>query len=112
MEIKEECHLRGLRCFSGENRTRAIGDNLCCCGIENLAGFKENTFNINHIIHGEKPKYTENMTNKGTGKVFSSIYQDAANSKRLKNESFVGEMINIAKNKKEFLAEVFGKKGE
>lgn len=85
---------------------------MCCCGIENLEGFKENTFNINHIIHGEKPKYTENMTNKGTGKVFSSIYQDAANSKRLKNESFVGEMINIAKNKKVFLAEVFGKKGE
>lgn len=112
LDIKEECHRVGLRCFSGENRTRAIGDNLCCCGIENLAGFRENTFNINHIIHGEKPKFTENMTKKGTGKVFSSLYQDAVNSKRLKNESFVGEMINIAKNKKDFLAEVFGEKGE
>lgn len=112
LEIKKECHRLGLRCFSGENRTRALGDNLCCCGIENLEGFKENTFNLNHIINGKKPEYTENMTKKGTGRVFTALYQNTINGKRLKNESFVGEMINTAKNKKKFIADIFGKKGE
>lgn len=110
LEIKDECHRIGLRCFSGENRTRKHGDSLCCCGIENLKGFKENTFNLNHIVNGEKPKYTENMTKKGTGKVFAALYQNTINGKRLKNESFVGEMINTAKNKEDFIADIFGKR--
>ena len=110
LDIKEECHKLGLRCFSGENRTRKLGDSLCCCGIENLEGFKENTFNLNHIVNGEKPRYTENMTRKGTGKVFAALYQNTINGKRLKNESFVGEMINTAKNKEDFIADIFGKR--
>lgn len=110
IEIREECHKVGLRFFSGENRTRKLGDSLCCCGIENLEGFKENKFNLNPIVNGEKPEYTKNMAKKGTARVFSALYQDTTNGKRLKNESFVGEMINTAKNKKDFIADVFGKR--
>lgn len=110
IQIKTECHKLGLRFFSGENRTRTLGDNLCCCGIENLKGFKGNDFNLNHIINGEKPIPTEKMKQKGTARSFSSLYQNTVDGKRLKKESFVGETINIGKNKREFIAEIFGKK--
>ena len=32
--IKAECHRYGLKFYSGENRLRAMGDSMTCCGID------------------------------------------------------------------------------
>lgn len=110
LNIKRECHKNGLKLYSGENRTRTLGDSLCCCGIEKLPGFKGNSFNLNHLLNGDNVIPTENMKKVGTANVFKALEQKTANGRRLKKESFAGEMINLAVNKKEFVAEVFGKK--
>lgn len=36
--IKAECHRYGLKFYSGENRLRAMGDSMTCCGIDGLPG--------------------------------------------------------------------------
>lgn len=57
--IKEQCHKYGMRFFCAENRLRAMGDSLCCCGIEGL-GWQENTANLNHLLYdAENVKFTE-----------------------------------------------------
>lgn len=52
--LKEECHKNGLAFYSGENRLRAMGDSLTCCGIDGLEGFRPNTYNLAHILNGDK----------------------------------------------------------
>lgn len=37
-QIKKECHKIGLAFFCAENRLRAMGDDMCCCGISDLGG--------------------------------------------------------------------------
>ena len=47
--IKRACHKYGLKFYCGENRLRALSDELCCCGIEGM-GWKENKANLNHYL--------------------------------------------------------------
>lgn len=108
-EIKETAHANGLKFYSGENRTRTMGDNLCCCGIDGLNGFKGNDFNLNHLINGDMTKPTERMKEIDTAGTFRSLLQNTPNSKRIKKESFAGEMINYYKTRKQNILRVFGK---
>lgn len=52
-KIKTSCHKNGLRFFCAENRLRAMGDSLCCCGIEGM-GWQENKANLNHILYDKE----------------------------------------------------------
>lgn len=110
LEIKQEAHKYGLKFYSGENRTRNLGDSLCCCGCGNMEGFKPNEFNLNHILNGERPKPTEKMKQIGTAYPFKGLEQTTSGGHRLAKESFAGEMINYYKNKKDTVLKVLGKK--
>lgn len=52
--LREECHKNGISFYCGENRLRTMGDSLTCCGIDGLEGFVPNTYNLAHILNGDK----------------------------------------------------------
>lgn len=106
-EIKEECHKLGLAFFCAENRLRAMGDDLCCCGIAGLDGFVTNKFNYNHIFNGDVSTPTERMKEKGTAQLFSALFQNAGIAAVLRNRSFVEAMLS--KDCKRCASKVFGK---
>lgn len=97
-EIKREAHRLGLAFYCGENRLRAMGDNLTCCGVDGLAGFKPNYYNVMHFIHDETPpKPTAKMREVGTAMCFHSMIQTGVDSRRLGQSSFAAEMVGLLK---------------
>lgn len=86
--FKTLCHDNGLAFYSGENRLRAMGDSLTCCGIADLEGFVPNTWNLNHLLNGDITEPTEKMQEKGTAYAYKSIYQDTAMTRVVKKSSF------------------------
>ena len=90
--IKEECHKYGLKFYCAENRLRKMGDNMTCCGIDGLEGFKSNSFNLAHLYSGEDCKPTKCMGCSGTAKCFSSLMQSAGTSQYLKDKSLAQMM--------------------
>lgn len=110
LKLKQRAHELGLALYSGENRTRELGDSLCCCGVSDLPGFKVNEYNLNHLLHGGKPAKTSQMQKTGTAMCFQSLYQNTANFRRLRGESFESEMLNVYKTKRDYVNETFGLK--
>lgn len=109
-EMKKEAHKHGMKFYCGENRLRSMGDDLCCCGIEGLEGFRGNNYNLNNIINGHVEKPTEAMLKEGTADVFSSLYQMAGISQKLKNVSFKNMMLSEFMNRPDYYLTMFGKK--
>lgn len=87
--FKKKLHQMGMRFYSGENRLRSMGDNLCCCGIEDLDGFRPNTANLNHFLY-DKAGYvfTDRMKEKDTADVFRVIHQTTIEIRALKGRSY------------------------
>lgn len=108
-EIRNKAHKEGLKFYSGENRTRTMGDSLCCCGIDDLEGFNGNDFNLNHLLNGDRTKPTKQMMKVGTAAPFKALMQTAPQTPRLNKETFAGEMVNYYKANKKAMLEVFGK---
>ena len=108
LRIRDEAHKLGLKIFAGENRIRALGDSLSCCGADGLEGFISNKFNLNHILNGEKPEPTEGQKQIGTAECFASLYQNTLENRRVRKTSFASEMLNSYKNKKNLIDLVFG----
>lgn len=109
-ELRTEAHKYGLKFYSGENRLRNMGDNLCCCGIEDLKGFKPNKFNINHMMNRDLQESTKLMNKVGTASAFKGIYQKAGAPELLKKVSFKDMMLSEVTNKNDFYKQMFGKK--
>ena len=103
-QIKKACHKHGLAFYVGENRLRGMGDSLCCCGIENLEGFRGNSYNFNHLFNDKDGigESTPAMKIKGLGtQSFRALKQDSAYGNHLKVTSFedcMKEFGNLAKN--------------
>lgn len=74
--IKRKAHENGLAFFCAENRLRTMGDDMCCCGIAGLDGFRGNDYNLEHLINGMAPEPTPKMKERGTGNAFCGIWQD------------------------------------
>lgn len=110
IKLKERAHELGLAFFSGENRTRKLGDSLCCCGCDGLDGFKTNNVNINHIVHGDIVEPTEKMKEVGSAHCFQSLYQNTLASKRIMNESYIEETMYLLTHKTKMVEETFGVK--
>lgn len=108
MKLKAEAHRLGLKFYSGENRLRKLGDSLCCCGIDGLDDFKPNTYNLNHILNGDKPVATERQTQVGTAGCFGSLFQTTVGHNLLKQKSFKVQMLEYYKNNKDSINRVMG----
>lgn len=104
--IRTRCHENGLKFYAGENRLRAMGDSLTCCGIDGLEGFRPNVFNLNHKVNGDDTKATERMKENGTAMCFQSTTQTAAGSRFWRKHSFEYGMQYFASEKKELVKEV------
>ena len=81
--IKRQAHKYGLKFYCGENRLRALSDELCCCGIEGM-GWKENKANLNHFLFDRKNyKFTERMQQVGSAGVFGALEQSSLAGKEI-----------------------------
>lgn len=108
LDLKKEAHEVGLKIYAGENRIRKYGDSLTCCGIDGLEGFVPNTYNLNHILNGDKVMPTKNMEKEDTAMCFQSILQTGASSRGLKNKKFADEMIRQYKLHKNSIDKAMG----
>lgn len=106
--IKAEAHRNGMRFFSGENRLRAMGDDMCCCGIEGLDGFKGNDYNICMMLNGKNPEPTERMKKVGTAGCFHSLQQTAGTTEIIRQKSFYGKMQEELAGKTDYYKQIFG----
>jgi DNA repair photolyase len=98
--IKLECHRNGLAFYCGENRLRSMSDDLCCCGIDGLEGFKGNRYNLNHIkLSPETTHATDAQAAPGGASAFHSLNQTTAGSRSLAGKSFVQVMDIAAQSK-------------
>jgi len=109
IQLKEEAHKYGLKFYSGENRLRTLGDNMCCCGIDGLEGFKGNSYNLCHLINNKEYEKTDKMQEKGTGYVFCRLYQTTLGGSQFKTQSFEEAMLNEYKVKADLYKKIFGK---
>ena len=106
-KIKAEAHRCGLKFYCGENRLREMGDSLCCCGADDMEGWKSNHYNFSHIINGDKPEPTESQLKAGTAN--PSFSQTTIGSRRAKEMSFVEQMADIYNKNPKNIKEMFGK---
>lgn len=107
-KLREECHRNGLVFYAGENRLRAMGDSLTCCGVEDLDGFKPNTYNICHMVNGDMTEPTEAMTKPGSAECFKAIMQTTEGSRLCGRESFASMQKLFLQQKREYVRDVLG----
>lgn len=112
LQIRQEAHRHGLRFYAGENRLRAMGDDMCCCGIDGLPGFKGNDYNLCMILNGKTPEPTEHMKKVGTGGCFKSLRQNAGTTEKIARQSFYGLMQEELSRKPDYYRRLFGKGNE
>ncbi len=109
MKLKKKAHELGLKIYAGENRLRKFGDSLTCCGIDGLEGFKPNTYNLNHLLNGDKDvQPTEKMKEIGTSICFLTLNSNTAYLSKIKKQSFGYTMIEYYKDKKDTIDKIFG----
>jgi len=109
-QIKAEAHRCGLKFYSGENRLRYLGDDMTCCGIDGLDGFKPNLYNVCNILNGVISQPTEKMKEVGTAACFSALEQDTLGRHKLNGMSFHDYTADYIINKREYCNTVFGVK--
>ena len=106
--IKAECHRYGLKFYSGENRLRAMGDSMTCCGIDGLPGFRPNEYTLCMLMNGKNPEPTEKMKEVGTGGPFKTLNQSAGSGRKIAKQSFYGLMQEELAKKTDYHRKVFG----
>ena len=110
-QIKAEAHRCGLVFYSGENRLRNMGDDMTCCGIEGLDGFKPNTYNLCMMINGKNPQPTERMKQVGTADAFKTLNQTAGSGQKISKQSHAAIKQNELAQKADYYRKIFGKAG-
>jgi len=106
--IRAEAHRHGLKFYAGENRLRAMGDDMTCCGTDGLEGFVPNEYNLCMILNGKNPQPTKKMKEIGTGGPFKTLNQSAGSGRRIAKQSFYGLMQQELAGKAEYHKKVFG----
>lgn len=109
LKLQKRAHEVGLRIYAGENRIRKLGDHLTCCGIEELDGFKPNTYNLNHILNGDVGvKPTAAQTTSGTATCLTSLHQDTIHHRLFEDKSYAEIMMYEYKLNEQKLKNTFG----
>lgn len=108
--FKRKCHDCGIKFYAGENRLRAMGDNLTCCGVDGLDDFRPNVYNLNHIVNGDFTKPTPAQLTIGTARCFTASLQTTAGNQFCNKQSFASMMLWYLKYKRDIVMAVFGKK--
>lgn len=106
--IREKAHECGLRFYAGENRLRAMGDSMTCCGVDGLEDFKPNEYNLAHLLHGEEVKPTEAQKKPGTGGCFLALYQKTLWLNFTKEQSFAVNLKEYYETKRATVHKVLG----
>ena len=93
-QLRDEAHKNNLKFFCAENRLRKMGDDMCCCGISGLDGFRGNSANVVRFIHDRRNfKYTSHMTTcSSSSSCFKAICQNSVFSGLLPDKSFADIM--------------------
>lgn len=103
-EIKKLCHENGLRFFCCEEGLECTGDDLTCCGTENLDGFTPNRYNVSHIAYDDDPpEATEAMKQTNTYRPFKAIGQNQIFAKSVQGKSFEQLMYELGESRIEYL---------
>lgn len=108
LALRKAAHDAGLKIYAGENRLRAMGDSLTCCGTDGMPGFRANEFNLNHILNGERPKPTPQMLKPRTGTPFRATVQDTLRGRYLTAQSFAFNMAEYYQKNQAMVDEVLG----
>lgn len=93
---------------SYEERLRAMGDSMTCCGIDGLPGFRPNEYNLCMLMNGKNPEPTEKMKEVGTGGPFKTLNQSAGSGRKIAKQSFYGLMQEELAKKTDYHRKVFG----
>lgn len=102
MAIRHKAHNLGLRFYSGKNRLRQMGDDLCCCGVDGL-GWMINKSNLNHYVVDGNIEYTPIMDKPNTGGVFKSgFFQESVRGREVGKMSYK-EVMELMKKDKKYL---------
>ena len=109
IQLKEEAHKYGLKFYCGENRLRTLGDAMCCCGIENLEGFKGNSYNICHLINNKETEVTSSMKEKESANILGRMKQTTLGKLKYKGQTFEDGMKAEYIDNKELYDTIFGK---
>ena len=99
--IKDECHRLGLKFYCAENRLRTMGDDMCCCGIDGLEGFRGNKYHLLRLYNNCAEEPTGAMKVKNTAQPFRTLYQSAGITKFLAKYSFEEIMTDLYKKGKD-----------
>ena len=83
-----------------ENRIRSLGDSLTCCGVDGLSSFRPNTFNLNHILNGDKVLPSPRQKLDGTAGCFQRLFQDSLRARMCAKNSFADWMIYYYKTRR------------
>lgn len=86
-----------------------MGDDMTCCGIEGLEGFRPNTYNICMMINGKNPQPTELMKTIGTAEAFKTLDQNAGSGQKIAKQSLAGIMQRELAQKTDYYKKIFGK---
>lgn len=109
-QIRNKTHDLGMKFYSGENRLRKMGDSLTFCGIDGLEGFVGNSYNLNHMLNGERPKPTDGMKKAGYAHCFAAIQQTTKAHLTYKDLNFSDGMIKFYSERKDYCDKVMGVK--
>lgn len=107
--LREECHKCGLAFFAGENRLRAMGDSLTCCGCDGVDGFKPNRFNLSHILNGDMAEPSQGQQEAGKAGCFRCIHQEAGMSEIYNSRSFAQMLLYEYETRRAYIDSVMGK---
>jgi DNA repair photolyase len=100
VRIKLECRKHELAFYSGENRLRSLSDDLCCCGIDGLDGFRGNTYNFNHLkLSPGSARPTKGQRALARQDAFRSLSQTTQTQRFLSEKSFVAVMDIAARTR-------------
>lgn len=106
--LRDECHKHGLAFYSGENRLRALGDSLTCCGVDGVPGFVPNRYNACHIVNGDIREATAGQKLPGSATPYQTVFQSAGFYQNvIKGNSFEKVTEWVLQNRGKYITDIF-----